>query len=84
MVEARCRSFLYMHMPFGFYRLNEGAWNSRNKVSFGTLASGHDGYHDGVELYCQWQSDQVLRTPPPRWVSAQLLYVWVSAQEQSW
>jgi len=44
-------------------------------------------------LYCQQQSDRVidsrdngrhgktkgLRTPPPRWVSAQLLYVCVTA-----
>ena len=47
------------------------------------------------ELYCQRQSDRVLeqwqtmgrrkglRTPPSKWVSAQLLYVWVSAQQWS-
>jgi len=27
---------------------------------------------------------QGLRTPPQRWISAQLLYIWVSAQQWSW
>ena len=37
-----------------FYRLNDVAWNSRNRVSFGTLASGHDGYHDSVDRIVIW------------------------------
>ena len=46
------------------------------------------------ELHCQWQLDRALErtidgetkgliTPLPRWVSAQLLYVWVSARRCS-
>ena len=41
-----------------------------------------------LELHCWWQLDHALETkalvsPPPRWVSAQLLYVFVSAWQRS-
>ena len=55
------------------------------------LDSVHDGNnYTGLfwELYCQWtvelsakgQQEGKLVTPPPRWVSAQKLYLWVNAQ----
>jgi len=56
---------------------------------FGRLWSARASSSNGKNRWAMKKSksnggQQELRTPSPRWVSSQLLYIWVSAWRRSW